>query len=141
MKLAALAVLCATVLVSGCAPYPIYKNLQPAARVMVRDQANQPVAKAEVTLITQAHARIGETLRTTKETLPDGTAAFESVSEWRIEVMALHGWEQFYWRWCVRKDGYITQPSLDFNANLTVKLEPGPSTPCPTWPPLKPASK
>ena len=133
MKLAALAILSATVLVTGCAPYPIYKTMQPAARVTVRDQASQPVREAEATIISRSKNNLRyESMRTTKQTMADGTAAFESVSEWRVENTMLHGATDYGWHWCVRKDGYVTFNSKEeFDRNLSLVLAPGLSTPCP----------
>lgn len=133
MKLAALAVLSATVLVSGCGPYPIYKTLQPAARITVRDQASQPVRGAEAILISRTrNGLLHETMRTTKQTVADGTASFESVSEWQIETTMLHGATDYGWHWCVRKEGYLTFNSEEeFKRDLSLVLAPGLSTPCP----------
>jgi hypothetical protein len=38
---------------------------------------------------------------------------------------ALHGWEAFMWRWCIRKQ------EGPFQAALSVQLEAGASLPCP----------
>jgi hypothetical protein len=122
--------LLAPLLLSGCVPYPVYKTLQPSAKVTVRGQDGQPVPNAEATLIANAHPSRFEKRRETRMTLADGSATFDAVRELRIEVTALHGWEEFYWRWCIRKDGYATYLG-PFQADLMVRLEAGPSLPCP----------
>lgn len=132
----AVAALIAAGLVTGCIPYPVYKTLQPAARVTVRGPGNVPLANAEATLIANAHPSPFEKRRETKLTLADGTASFDAVRALRVEVMALHGWEEFYWSWCVRKDGYATYLTHQngagpFRKELAVLLEPGQSRPCP----------
>jgi hypothetical protein len=121
--------LIAAMLASGCVPYPVYKTLQPAAKVSVR-QGGQPLPNAEATLIANAHPSRFEKRRETKMTLADGTASFDAVREMRVEMTALHGWEEFYWRWCIRKDGYVTYLG-PFQADLSVQLEAGASLPCP----------
>ncbi len=138
----AVAALLASVLVAGCVPYPVYKTLQPSAKVTVRGQGNAPLANAEATLIAKAHPTPFEQRRETKMTQPDGTARFDAVRELRIEVMALHGWEEFYWNWCIRKEGYLTYLTQhggadDFQKDLMVQLMPGQSLPCPAGPALR----
>ena len=134
---ASLVPLAAAILVSGCVPYPVYKKLQPAAKATVRGAANEPLVRAEVTLISRASPHGFEQHRQTRNTLADGTASFDAMREMRVEVMALHGWQDFFWNWCVRKDGYKTYLSrhggaADFQENLLVRLEPGVTTPCPS---------
>jgi hypothetical protein len=118
------------VLVSGCVPYPVYKTLQPAAKLSVRGQGGQPLADAQATLIANAHPSRFEKRRETKMTLADGTASFDAVRELRVEMTALHGWEEFYWSWCIRKEGYATYLG-PFQAELVVQLEAGAALPCP----------
>lgn len=144
-RLSALFTLIATVLISGCVPYPVYKTLQPAATATVRDQARQPLEKAEVTLISSAYPYGFEQHRQVRQTLADGTAAFDAMREMRVEVMALHGSQEFFWNWCVRKEGYATfvthhRGATDFQASLLVQLEPGTSSPCPAYNGLQPNS-
>ena len=132
----ALSVLIAAVSLPGCVPDPVYKTLQPAAKVTVRGQGNLPLANAQATLIARASPTPFEQRRETKMTLPDGTARFDAVRELRVEMTALHGWEEFYWNWCIRKEGYVTYQTHQggagkFEKELTVQLEPGQSRPCP----------
>ena len=133
---ATIAALLATVLVTGCVPYPVYKTLQPAASVTVLGPDQQPLANAEATLVARAHPSRFEQRRDTKLTLADGTARFDAVRELRVEVTAIHGSLEFYWNWCIRKDGYVTyrthsSASDDFLSKLVVRLEPGQSIACP----------
>jgi hypothetical protein len=116
-------------------PLSAYKTLQPAALVTVQGPANQPLSRAEVTLVSSARFG-GETRREMKETLADGTARFDAVSQWQVETTMLHGAEVFFWSWCVRKDDYVTflttrRDSSDFESNPVVRLVPGESTSCP----------
>ena len=129
-KLFTAAVLLAAATASGCVPYPVYKTLQPAAKVSVRGHGGQALPDAEATLIANAHPSAVEKRRETKRTLDDGTATFDAVRELRVEMTALHGWEEFTWRWCIRKDGYATYQG-PFQAALSVQLEAGASLPCP----------
>lgn len=136
MHVAVSAMLLATVLVSACVPYPIYKTLQPSAQVTVLNQAGLPLSNAEATLISNAYPYGWEKSRLTKETRADGTAAFDSAREWRAEVLMIHGAEVFFWNWCIRKEGYVTHVTANgssraFQDDLVVRLEPGASTPCP----------
>jgi hypothetical protein len=121
---------------SGCVPYPVYKTLQPAAHITVIDQANQALPRAEVVLIAYATPYGFEKSRVMKETTDNGTATFASVREWRAESLMIHGAQFFEWRWCVRKEGYVTyssesRGSEDFQSSTIVRLERGESTPCP----------
>jgi hypothetical protein len=135
---AALIILLATVTLSGCAPYPIYKTLQPAAQITVLDHANQPLPMAQATLVSNAYPYGREKTRETKATRDDGSASFDAVREWRIETLMIHGAEVYFWNWCVRKEGYVTYltgngSSTIFKDKLVVRLEPGESTPCPKY--------
>ena len=127
--------LATTLLVSGCIPYPVYKTLQPAARMTVLSYANEPLLQAEVTLIADAFPACCEMGRSTKLTLANGVASFDSVREWTMEVVFLHGSLAYYWNWCVRKEGYVTYftrgSSNEFQSTMVVKLEAGASIPCP----------
>ena len=136
MQVAVSAILFATVLVSACVPYPIYKTLQPSAQVTVLNQAGQPLSGAEATLISNAYPYGWEKGRLTQATRTDGKAVFDSAREWRAEVLMIHGAEVFFWNWCIRKDGYVTHATAsgssgEFQDDLVVRLEPGASTPCP----------
>lgn len=136
MNIAASTIFLAIAFVSACVPYPIYKTLQPSAQVTVLSQASQPLPTAEATLVSNAYPYGWEKHRETKETLADGTATFDSMREWRAEVLMIHGAEVFFWNWCVRKEGYVTyltanRSAEDFRDNLVVRLEPGKSAPCP----------
>lgn len=139
MHNAALAVLLAAACMSGCAPYPIYKTLQPPAHITVLDGASQPLPKAEATLVSNAYPYGGEKGRQTKQTAANGTAAFDAVREWRVETLMIHGAEEYFWNWCVRKDGYATYftgggSAREFQENLVIRLERGDSSPCPKNP-------
>lgn len=128
--------LAAGALTTACIPYPVYKTLQPSTRVTVVDQDNVPLAQAEVTLISSAYPYGGEKTRVARVTDDKGSAAFDSVREMRVETLMIHGAEEYYWNWCVRKEGYATYftrhgGSDDFESAPRVKLVPGPSQPCP----------
>jgi hypothetical protein len=136
MKTAGLTVTLAIMSLYGCVPYPVNKTLQPAAQVTVRDRMNQPLAAADVTLIASAYPYGFEKNRVTKTTTVDGTAAFDSIREWRTEALMLHGAEEYFWNWCVRKTGYGTyltthRTARDFQSKLAIQLVQGESTPCP----------
>ena len=136
MKTAALTIVLAIISLCGCVPYPVNKTLQPAAQVTVRDRMHQPLAAAEVTLIASAYPYGFEKSRTTKDTAVDGTAAFDSIREWRAESLMIHGAEEYFWNWCVRKTGYATyvtahRSARDFQGKLAIELAQGESTPCP----------
>lgn len=132
----AIAMLAAGALMSACVPYPIYKTLQPAARVTVVDQNNAPLANAEVTLIAGAYPYGREKARVAKFTDERGSARFDAVREMRVETMMLHGAEDYFWNWCVRKEGYATyrtrdRSSADFQPVLRVQMTPGRNEACP----------
>lgn len=97
------------VVLAGCIPYPVYKQLRPDAQATVRDASGRPVPGAEVTLIASTYPYGRQRTYDTQATAADGSARFESRREWRVEMLALHGAEQFFWNWCVRKPGFATQ--------------------------------
>lgn len=127
----------AATLLSGCVPYPIYKTLQPAARVTVLDHAKRPMENVEATLIAGTYPYGFEQHRTTEQTLANGTASFDAMREWRTESLMIHGAQEFFWIWCIRKSGYVTYLARydgpdKVVSSLLVQLEPGQSSPCPT---------
>lgn len=127
----------AMVWLSGCVPYPVYKTLQPAAQIAVRDEANHPLPDAEVSLMGYAHPHVFERSRETKHTDGQGIASFASKQEWRAESSTIHGSEDFFWKWCVRKDGYATYLTVnnsaeEFKRDAVIRLTRGKSTACPT---------
>ncbi len=124
-----------TATLSGCIPYPVYKTLQPDATITVLDEASQPVADARVVLIAAAYPYGFDRFRAEKRTAADGRAQFDARHEWRMEVLAIHGSEVFFWNWCVEKPGYGTYATHDggadkFDNNLVIKLSPGESRSC-----------
>jgi len=120
---------------AGCVPYPIYKTLQPSAVVTVRDSHSRPLEGAEVTLISEARPSFPkEKSRETKKTDAQGLAQFESRNEWRVEILALHGREEYSWHWCIQKPGFVTykseyKPELP-SSDSTFILSEGESTSC-----------
>jgi hypothetical protein len=123
-------------LASGCVPYPVYKMLQPEAKVAVHDEQGSPVAAAAVTLVSSAYPYGREKSRETKATGADGIVAFQSRREWRTEVLAIHGREEYFWNWCVQRDGFETfstnyRGASDFQVEPLVVLKAGQSKPCP----------
>jgi Bacterial Ig-like domain (group 1) len=131
-------IISAICLATGCVPYPIYKTLQPAATVTVRDAASNPLAGVSVTLTADARPSWREKSHETVKTNAQGIATFESKKEWRTEVFFIHGAEQFFWSWCVERPGYATyisynEPIETFSDELTIVLSPGESKPCTTF--------
>ena len=116
---------------TGCLPYPAYRTLQPASQLTVLDRHGQPIAGAEVSLITTTSpANIPDKYQTMISDA-QGVTMFESKNEWRIEVLAIHGSQAFYWRWCVQKPDYATYFGTgEFVSLTTVQLLEGQSTPC-----------
>lgn len=129
---------CAAVLLpalAGCVPYPTYKTLQPRAAIAVQDEAGQPLAGARVVLIAGAYPYGYDRYRVEQRTGADGRADFDARHEWRVEVLAIHGSEQFFWNWCVEKAGYETYATHDrnaeaFDAKAVVRLKAGVSQTC-----------
>ena len=124
------------VLLAGCVPYPIYKTLQPSARVTVFDAASQPIGRARVTLISNSYPYGREKSRESKETDGNGVVSFEARSEWRTEVFFIHGAEVFFWNWCIEQPGFVTHSTANSSPNvfvpeLAIRLEAGESKPCP----------
>lgn len=125
-----------TVSLVGCIPipYPIYKTLQPEARVLVLDQNERPIAGAQVTLIARANPTPFEQSRETKFSDSQGVARFARRQKWKTEVIFLHGSLDYYWNWCITHKDYASFESgrggEKFEPNLTVRLQPGTSTPC-----------
>ena len=136
MKKVALTALAALTFLPGCVPYPVYKTLQPAAQIVVHDEANHPVANAEVVLLASAYPYGFERSRETRETNDQGIASFASQREWKVETLMIHGALEYFWNWCVRKDGYVTyltsdRDADDFQSAPVVRLKRGQSTACP----------
>ena len=128
--------LLAASLASGCVPYPVYKTLQPAAKATIRDTQGMPVYGAAVTLVASAYPYGREKSRETKVTAESGVAEFSSRREWRTEVLAMHGWEEYFWNWCVQKEGFETfstkhRSGSEFAVEPVVILQAGQSKPCP----------
>ncbi len=120
---------------SGCIPYPVHKTLQPTAAITVLDEASQPVADARVVLIAAAYPYGFDRFRTEKRTSANGRAQFDARHEWRVEVLAIHGSEIFFWNWCVEKAGYETYATHDggadkFDDNPVFTLKAGESRSC-----------
>ena len=121
--------------VTGCIPYPIYKTLQPEAQITVTDQDNKPLSGASVTLISSFYPYGMEEFRETRLTNALGGGEFSGKREWQIEIIFLHGRKEYFWNWCVEKQGYTTyetrhNSASKFDDDATVKLMPGNSTPC-----------
>ena len=126
------------VALSGCIPYPIYKTLQPASTVEVRDSAGGPIAGATAELVANSYPYNRERTRSSATTDSQGIAQFEARKEWRIEAIMLHGAESFYWNWCVKKEGFETYATRndvgdDPAKRIDVVLKPGASTKCPKY--------
>lgn len=124
-----------TLALSGCVPYPTYKTLQPQSAITVRDEAGRPVADARVVLIAGAYPYGYDRSRNEARTDADGRARFEARREWRVEALAIHGAEVFFWNWCVEKAGYATYATHDRNADAfdpqpQIHLQAGASTTC-----------
>ena len=122
---------------SGCVPYPVYKELQPATRVRVVVPAGRAVEGASVVLLSNAYPYAGEQHRETRATDASGTVWFDGRHEWRVESLAIHGWQEFFWNLCVAKPGYTThltdyRSAGKFETESTVVLGPGTSSACPT---------
>mgnify|MGYP001952186315 FL=1 len=122
-------------MLSGCIPYPTHKTLQPAATITVLDEASQPISDARVVLIAGAYPYGFDRFREEARTSADGRARFEARHEWRVEVLAIHGSEVFFWNWCVEKPGYETYETQDRNAdkfddNAAIHLKAGESRSC-----------
>ena len=132
------ALLLPALMLTACVPYPTYKTLAPEASVLVVDSARKPIAGVEATLVSTSYPHRVVRHRAVKETGADGVAVFSSQREWRVETLMIHGAQEFFWNWCVRKDGYTTFATVyngaaSFNSDLTVQLLPGPSQPCPSF--------
>ena len=109
------------------------RTVAAASAITVRTAANLPLAGAQVALITRAHPTPLDRYET-KVTAPDGSASFAGKREMTVEVMVMHGSLDYYWNWCVRKEGYATFKTIysngdDFPAKINVVLQPGASTP------------
>jgi len=122
-------------IITGCVPYPIYKTLQPEAFVEVKDAKGNPLENAEVILIASAYPYGFEKTREIIKTDEEGMVNFNSVKEWRTEVIMIHGAETYFWNWCVSKDGYETFKTNNtsgdqFKGNIIIMLKQGDSSEC-----------
>lgn len=128
----------ALVCTAGC--YPIHKTLQPRATATVVDAVTHaPIVNAPVVLISGAYPYGSERSRDVVATDSHGVAAFQGRHEWRWETLMIHGYEIYFWNWCVEWPGYETvltgwRNSDDFVADYRVDLKAGVSTPCPAAP-------
>lgn len=121
---------------SGCLPYPVYKKLQPEIRFTVMDEAEKPIAGARVHLITKSYPYGFEDSREIRITQSAGTATFSDRREWTTEALVIHGRKQYFWNWCVEKDGYATYHSTfksggDKEDHIKISLKTGGRTECP----------
>lgn len=137
MRRRTLTAILASMTMTACVPYPVYKTLQPSARVIVEDQNGQVVPHAQVMLISSAYPYGFEQSREAKESDSSGVAEFKAVREWRTEALVIHGSQIFFWNWCVRADGFETyltgnRNAADFNDNAVIRLRQGKSEMCPT---------
>ena len=97
------------VLLSGCVPFPRHTTLQPKTHFMVRDNFQQPLVGATITLITYTYPHRREEFRTTKLTDASGSANFEVLQEWQtIYPLMIHGISIYSWTWHGEKEGYVT---------------------------------
>lgn len=124
-----------TLALSGCIPYPAHKTLQPQSAITVQDEAGRPVADARVVLIAAAYPYGYDRYRNEQRTDAEGRASFEARQEWRVETLAIHGAQVFFWNWCVEKPGYVTHATHERNAEAfdprpVVRLRAGESTTC-----------
>ena len=124
------------VTLAGCVPYPVYKTLQPSAKVTVQDERGRPVSGANVSLITRRFPYGSEFSRTTKETNLQGIAHFERQSEWQVEALVIHGAWEYSWEWCVSKPGFANSSgpagnsTQRFSQDAVIRLKRGRATPC-----------
>lgn len=120
-------------LCAGC--YPIHKLIQPMSTATVLDDSKRPIEGAQVTLISNAYPYGFERTRETFATDAYGVSRFDEHRDWRWEVLMIHGWEEYFWNWCIEKPGFETsvtawRSSRDFVTDVRVELKPGESTPC-----------
>lgn len=132
----ALVLACLSLSVSGCVPYPVHKQLQPATRVRVVTEAGEPLIGARVLLLANTYPYGREHHRELASTDATGAAVFPERREWRTESLMIHGWQEFFWNVCVSMPGRVThltehRSAAGFDTDATVVLRSGPSTACP----------
>lgn len=115
-------------MLSAC-PYPVYKTLQPRAKIAVVDQRQQPIEAANVVLITRVHPT-PHTLINSQLTNAQGWANFQAKREVQVETTFLHGALEYQWRWCVEKQGYQTVNLTHVDNDIVVTMAEGESKPC-----------
>ncbi|MGE8685646.1 MAG: carboxypeptidase regulatory-like domain-containing protein [Achromobacter sp.] len=116
-------------------PYPVYKTMQPDARITVLGPDSQPVADTRVVLISSSYPYGRERFRHETRSGSDGVATFQAIREWRVESMMLHGSQVYFWNWCVEKEGYETyetrnREAADFDDKARIQLRAGESRSC-----------
>lgn len=122
---------------SGCIPYPVYKQLQPDTLVHVVDRSGAPIAGAQVILLANTYPYGREHHRELQTTDATGSVAFKARHEWRAESLIIHGSQVFFWNLCICVPGYATystrgNPEVTFDTDSTVVLQPGTPTACPS---------
>lgn len=122
------ALFCALLMLTAC-PYPVYKTLQPSAKIVVVDAEQQPVASANVVLITRVHPT-PDRLYDAKLTNAQGVAQFLAKREVQVETTFLHGALEYQWRWCIEKQGYQTVNLSHVDTDIVVTMAEGESKPC-----------
>jgi hypothetical protein len=125
----------AILVLGGCVPFPVYKTLQPQLEITVVDDQNEPIHGAIVALISSSNPYGEEKSREVRLTHRKGGAKFQRRSEWRIEVLIIHGIEDFFWNWCIEKEGFLTYETQYgddeiLRRNTLIELEPGKSEAC-----------
>ena len=125
----------AVLVLGGCVPYPVYKTLQPQLEITVVDDQNEPIDRAIVALISSSTPYGGEKSREVRLTYRGGEVNFPKRSEWRVEMLMIHGIEDFFWNWCIEKEGFLTYETQYrddeiLRSNILIELEPGKSEAC-----------
>ena len=126
----------AMLVLGGCVVfYPVYKTLQPQLEITVVDDQKEPVHGAKVALISSSYPYGDEKSRDVQTTDTKGVANFQKRSEWRVEALMIHGIEDFFWNWCVEKEGFATYETKNGDgeiprSKILIELEPGKSEEC-----------
>jgi len=105
-------------LLSGCVP--MYKTMQPESEVIVFDENGMPIEDASAYLIRYSNPYRVFIDKEVALTDKNGVAKFNEINEWARVLLLPHGNPAYFWNWCIRKKGYVTQIS---NYQLTQQFK------------------
>ena len=133
MKTLSILIICISLSLAGCVPFPRYATVQPDLEIKVTDPNGAPISGAEVLLVNAYYPHRGIHSKQIKITGTDGVVRLHRKAEWEIIYpFMLHGVNNYYLTWCISKEGYISQLEeiSEKSFTTTLSLTKGQSMKC-----------